>query len=92
MKLQHAAALALIGWYLIGPPVPHLIAPDRHADTAAPLSWIVVRTFPTEEECETQRSNPWERCVASDDPRLILLAPGAARGDRVGRSEPYDEP
>jgi hypothetical protein len=56
-------------------------APDSHTDTAAPLSWIVVRTFPTQEECETQRSNPWERSVASDDPRLILLAPGAARGE-----------
>ncbi len=94
MKLQHAAALALVGWYLIRPPLPHLNAHDSHTDTAAPLSrWTVVRTFPTKKECETQRGgNPWEQCVASDDPRLILPAPGAARGDRPGRSAPYDQP
>ena len=93
MNLQHATALALVGWYLIGPPVPHLNALDSHVDTAAPSSrWTVVRTFRTQEECETQRSNPWERCVATDDPRLILPAPGAARGDRPGRSAPYGQP
>jgi len=92
MKLQHAAALALVGWYLIRPPVPHLNALDSHTDTAALPSWTVVSTFPTQEECETQRSNPWERCVASDDAHPILPAPGAARGDRPGRSAPYGQP
>jgi len=93
MNLQDATALALVGWYLIGPPVPHLNALDSHVDTAAPSSrWTVVRTFPSQEECETQRSNPWERCVASDDPLLILPAPGAGRGDRPGRSAPYGQP
>ena len=28
------------------------------------------RSFPTRKECEAHRANPWERCVASDDPSL----------------------
>ena len=48
MKLQHAAALALVGWYLIHPPVPHLSALDSHTDTAALPSWTVASTFPTQ--------------------------------------------
>jgi len=28
------------------------------------------KSFPTQKECEANRANPWQRCVASDDPRL----------------------
>jgi hypothetical protein len=52
MKLRHAAALALAGWYLLVPPV--LRAPDGHAraNPAAPLSkWKFFGVYPTEEEC-----------------------------------------
>ena len=75
MKLHHAAALALVGWYLMMPlpPIAHntrSINPDSLF--AAPLSrWSIIRTFPTQKECETYRdANPMELCVASDDPRL----------------------
>jgi hypothetical protein len=30
----------------------------------------MVRSFPIQTECEARRANPWERCVASDAPRL----------------------
>jgi len=71
MKPRYAATLALVVWYLMRPPLPHLNAHAIHTDTAAPVSrWIVVRTFPTQKECEAHRSNPWDRCLASDDPRL----------------------
>ncbi len=65
------AALALVVWYLMRPPLPHLNAHAIHTEAAAPLSrWIVVRTFPTQKKCETHRANPWDRCIATDDPRL----------------------
>jgi hypothetical protein len=71
MHLRHVAALALVSWYLMTPPLPHLKPPTVHKDTAAALrGWKRVRSFPTQKECEAYRANPWERCVASDDPRL----------------------
>jgi hypothetical protein len=72
MKLSHAAALALVVWYPMRPPLPHLNPNAIHTDSAAPLSrWTIVATFPTQKECDAHRGpNPWERCVASDDPRL----------------------
>lgn len=71
MKPRYAAALALVVWYLMQPPLPHLDAHAFHAEPAAPLArWIIVETFPTQKECEARRGNPWDLCVASDDPRL----------------------
>ena len=32
--------------------------------------WKRVGSFPTQKEREVHRANPWERCIASDDPRL----------------------
>lgn len=49
MKLQHAAALALTGWYLMTPPTQ---AKGRF-DTSAPLSkWRIEAGFETGEECK----------------------------------------
>jgi hypothetical protein len=71
MKPRYAAALALVVWYLMRPPLPHLNAHANQTDTAAPLSrWMVVRTFPTQKECEAHRANPWDRCLTSGDTRL----------------------
>ncbi len=68
MKLQHTIALALIGWYLMRPPLPHLNAHAATTGTPASLSrWVVVRTFFTQKECEAHRANPWDQCIASDD-------------------------
>ena len=70
MKPRHAAALALVVWYLMRPPLPHLNAHAIHPDT--PSRWIIVRTFPTEKKCEARRgaASRWDRCIASDDPHL----------------------
>ena len=50
MNCRHAAALALIGWYLIVPPdstVPHSV------DAAAPISrWSRVATFESADDCK----------------------------------------
>ena len=37
MRPRHAAALALVVWYLMAPPLPHLNTPAVHKDTAAAL-------------------------------------------------------
>jgi hypothetical protein len=72
MKPHYAAALALVVWYLLHPPLPHLNPHASRVDPAAPLArWTIVKTFPTQKGCDAHRgANPWERCIASDDPRL----------------------
>jgi len=59
MKPRHAAALALVGWYLMRPPLTQT-GPDTYnlpPDTSAPLSKWTYQTvdhFDSEEECKTE--------------------------------------
>lgn len=82
MNPRHAAALALVGWYLMAPPMSH------HAiDANAPLSqWAVIGSYDTANECmnwlfelghQDPKDPPWTterishaRCISTDDPRL----------------------
>ena len=49
MKLRHAAALALVGWYLMMPPM----ASDLRPDEAAPLAtWGLVESFDSAQACK----------------------------------------
>ncbi len=49
MKLHHAAALALVGWYLIVPPVPF------STETPPPLyKWTPAKVFDSAAQCERQ--------------------------------------
>jgi hypothetical protein len=57
MNLRHAAAIALVGWYLMVPPrpagprMPGALA--GWPDTNAPLSkWIIDKSFDSAEDCE----------------------------------------
>jgi hypothetical protein len=82
MKLRHAAALALVGWYLMIPP-----GAQSGFDTTAPLGkWFVYGGYDSAHECEgakfldreglKQRNDPLAdafkhaQCIATDDPRL----------------------
>jgi hypothetical protein len=50
MDLRHAAALALMGWYLMLPPYK---ADCQQVDTHSPLSaWTVARTFDSARGCK----------------------------------------
>jgi hypothetical protein len=52
MKPHHAAALALVGWYLMLPPVTS----DGRIQKDASLSrWYIISNFETKEECEKAR-------------------------------------
>ena len=58
MKTSHAAALVLVGWSFLVPPL-HFVGPandpERRAtvDSAAPLSqWVPMMTFKTHRECD----------------------------------------
>jgi hypothetical protein len=75
MKLRHAAALALVGWYLMVPPQTRTwwIGEERY-DDAAPLNrWTIEQSFDKAELCEAARQATQAGhavCVATDDPRL----------------------
>ena len=85
MNLRHTAALALAGWYLMGPPMNS----DLKVDDSAPISqWKIMLSFDTAAECEKKRAQTLREiaprkqdapysdiasasvCVATDDPRL----------------------
>ena len=51
MNLRHAAALALVGWYLLVP--PH--GPNGRWDPRAPLSkWVMDGSYDTAKECDAR--------------------------------------
>jgi len=55
MRLGHGPALALVGWYLMVPP---LTKGQKTYDAAAPLqSWGVFRSFDSAAQCETYRAS-----------------------------------
>ena len=49
MKAGHAAALALIGWYLMAPPIH---TPAYRVDLSAPISaWDIIGSFNSVSDC-----------------------------------------
>ena len=81
MNTRHAAALALVGWYLMMPPLRGGGKPDDQAPISA---WTVFRKFDSTAACQEWKykletrarktgrygPRPVFMCVASDDPRL----------------------
>jgi hypothetical protein len=80
VRPHHAAALALVVWYLMIPPVH-----EGKPNTQAPLSaWTVFRRFDSEAACQQWKlkvetrarragrygPRPDFMCIASDDQRL----------------------
>ena len=65
MNLHHAAALALVGWYLLVPP---------SFDSTVPLNqWLTLGSFDSAKDCEKRR-------VALNDPAFqSALAKAAAK-------------
>jgi hypothetical protein len=83
MKSSHAAALALVGWYLLAPPSLRGQDGKLRLDRNASLStWEIIRFEGTQQRCERVRTVPMQLgpeaqerkdasiCIASDDPRL----------------------
>jgi hypothetical protein len=53
VKLRHAAALALVGWYLMIPPAVVEHGNHRIYTKAAPLSrWSLFQSFDTAKDCQ----------------------------------------
>jgi hypothetical protein len=60
MKCHRAVALALVGWYLMTPPLSHSIRFE--VDDQAPLrEWTVMQAFDKASDCEDYRFRSQER-------------------------------
>jgi len=86
MKPRHAAALALVGWYLMFPPIDpesrfDPTVSEQQLDLKAPLhAWWIADTFDTSDQCKAAIASMnlkprdfWygkEQCVSSDDSKL----------------------
>jgi hypothetical protein len=95
MKIGHAAALALVGWYLMIPP------PGAHGpNLAAPLNqWVYApvkrkqrcafQSYSTLEECEARKRKDLKDCIVvegEDDP--ILSDARCVRSDELPKPVP----
>lgn len=86
VKPRHAAALALVGWYLMTPPTPNN-DPDQFSANAPLSSWVQVGSYNSLEDCKNEQKG-WIRtalkhgdvaamayfgswqCITGDDLRL----------------------
>ena len=81
MNLRHAAALALVGWYLMMPPLNPSsgidslsvwLNPDaqvlRRCDPEAPLSqWVEFKAYQEASECSRAQESTLEKAMKPDD-------------------------
>jgi len=68
MKVRHAAALALVGWYLMLPPMA-----GNHTDLSAPLSsWRIAGSYDAAIECrKVLEDSIRDAFKALKDPHLL---------------------
>ena len=63
MTIRHAAALALVGWYLMVPPV---IPGTGEVNQSVPLSqWTIRRRFPHNQGCEAAKARLHDQVLAA---------------------------
>jgi hypothetical protein len=74
VEALHTAALTLLGWYLMLPPL-QIVGPANDpyslaiVDSAAPLSeWLPMMTFNTLQECDNSRHVLRETCARASKP------------------------
>ena len=80
MKSRHAAALALVGWYLVSPPV------DKHdprvIDSNAPIAMWVRIAAPVREMCES-----WANTLRTDGANHSTQSPKGGNSRTLTSSE-----
>jgi hypothetical protein len=83
MNLRHAAMLALVGWYLMCPPVREPQNEEPYVDEDAPYSeWNWLSPFPDYDSCERGRARSKqdvkqslaEAAEAGEEPSARILA------------------
>jgi len=86
MKPRHAAAVALVGWYLICPPL-RFEHPENPSDTGkvlldAPISeWVVQGSFDSAADCEQAKSE-----FRAQSAHWLLPKPSLVSAERLGKA------
>ena len=93
MKPRHAAALALVGWYLMVPPIlsngPSPSIVDARVGVEKPLSeWDVQDTFDSATECKRARQTLTAKTVANDPNLRALLEKADSLAQCVATDDP----
>lgn len=89
MTLRDAAALALVGWYLMLPPIQN----DSWPNTDAPLSqWSIGGSFDTAKECQDEKVDNAERTEKTISAPPATLSLAAARQALVAVCIATDDP
>ena len=86
MSLRHAAALALVGWYLMVPPYEGRISDPASVvvnDRAAISKWEISDSFDSANDCADQRMR--SQSAASKYPDSMLRAPKTSHQLTVAR-------
>jgi len=91
IKLRHAAALALVGWYLLAPP---LDLSSYSVQLKSPLAnWQIMASFDTASACEdsrltmSEKTRPWLN-VPDHGQRDFLTASQYAMAHCVASDDP----
>ncbi len=72
MNLRHAAALALVGWYLMYPPMDRKGMPSKDA----PLQeWGLLNSFGTKDACESSLSRMKEQAKLPQPENSLVVVP-----------------
>jgi hypothetical protein len=84
MKARHAAALAIVAWYLMIPP----IGIDNKVDVRAPLSqWRKGVKFDLEKECDDSLKDAIQNPMTPDEYKAAAAATRKARMHPLSKSE-----
>jgi hypothetical protein len=96
MNLRHAAALALVGWYLVVPPALDLRNPSTQTsglfvDPSAPLlKWDTLATYESKAECERDHGERFSRVKAREQSDSAEADSIAREGAEVNQQKPLD--
>jgi hypothetical protein len=89
MKPRHAAALALVGWYLLVPPPKSLC--NQTADLHAPLSkWVTVEKYASAGTCSEGLSD--DRYLAQHPRSSAFASKVFAYGRCIASDDPHLNP
>ena len=84
MKLRHSAALAIVAWYLMIPPVNV----DNRVDAGAPLSkWRKSVSFESAKECQAALKDAIENPMTPDEYQAAAKATRKAKMHPLSKSE-----
>ena len=92
MQLRHAAALALVGWYLLVPPSMN---GSGNLNAKAPLAqWINEGAFDRADECESARANGATATAggATSEQQIKSLREMFAHAQCIGTDDPRLKP